>query len=110
MNDTKTMAALQKSGGFPLEVQEEIGVTAANVERFDTYVRKARADTQREFLHVCRRLDEMHLLKSSSNKTADPSESSSKNSSATLRLLEGYGGAITNIRRRPNDIQQTRHT
>lgn len=28
----------------------------------------------------------------------------------TLKLLGGYGGAITSIRRRPNDIQQTRYT
>ena len=101
------MAAFQKTGEFLLEVQEN-GVMAANIERLDAYIRKARADAQRKFLHVCRRLDGMRLLKSSGDKTTEMSESS-RNSETAPKLPEGCGGAITNIRRRLNDIWQTRH-
>lgn len=67
-------------------------VTAANVERLNAYVRKARADAHKEFLHVCRRLDETHLLmKSSGDKTTELSEFS-RNSGTAPSCRKGTAG------------------
>ncbi|MBI1658441.1 MAG: hypothetical protein IS632_06675 [Thaumarchaeota archaeon] len=92
---------------FLLEVQET-GVTVASIEARHP-CQEGESRHPQGFLHACGRLDEMHLPKSGDDKTAEPSESSSKNSATTLKL-EGYGGAITGIRRRLNDMEKTRHT